>query len=88
MQKILQEGRLYPTNVEIRDERPTGLMREVLQNEFRYNFRKGPREISAGTVFTVFTCFIAFNIVIIAPAKTSRGPSENRTEIRFAKPPN
>ena len=27
--------------------------REVLQNEFRYNFRKGPREISAGTVITV-----------------------------------
>ena len=28
---------------------------DVLQNEIRYDFRKGPREISAGTEFTVFT---------------------------------
>ena len=37
---------------------------DLLQTEFRYNFRKGPREISAGTVFTVFTvfiCILAFN---------------------------
>ena len=27
-----------------------------MQNEFRYDFQKGPHEISAGTVFTVFTC--------------------------------
>ena len=37
---------------------------DLLQTEFRYGFRKGPREISAGTVFTVFTvfiCILAFN---------------------------
>ena len=28
---------------------------DLLQNEFRYDFRKGPGEISAGTEFTVFT---------------------------------
>ena len=33
----------------------TRFNREVLQNEFRYDFRKGPREISAGTNFgTIF----------------------------------
>ena len=37
---------------------------DLLQTEFRYDFRKGPREISAGTVFTLFTvfiCILAFN---------------------------
>ena len=34
---------LYPQNI------------DLLQNEFRYDFWKGPREISAGTEFTVFT---------------------------------
>ena len=29
-------------------DRPKGLKREVLQNEFRFRFRKGPRQISAG----------------------------------------
>ena len=33
-------------------------IREVLQNEFRYNFRKGPREISSGTVITVLMAII------------------------------
>ena len=47
------------------------LIREVLQNEFRYDFRKGPREISAGTVFT---CTIAFNAVITILAEILRGP--------------
>ena len=37
--------------------------REVLQNEFRYDFRKCPREISAGTVFTVFTCIINRSLI-------------------------
>ena len=41
--------------------------REVLQNEFQYDFQKGPREISAGMVCTVFTCIIAFNTVITVP---------------------
>ena len=40
-------------------------IREVLQHEFRYDFRKDPPEISARTVFTVFTCIIAFNTVIL-----------------------
>ena len=31
---------------------------DLLQTEFRYDFRKGPREISAGAVFTVFTVII------------------------------
>ena len=37
---------------------------DLLQTDFRYDFRKGPRDISAGTVFTVFTvfiCILAFN---------------------------
>ena len=37
---------------------------DLLQTEFRYDFRKGPRDISAGTVLTVFTvfiCILAFN---------------------------
>ena len=41
-----------------------GKILDLLQTEFRYDFRKGPREISAGTVFTVFTvfiCILAFN---------------------------
>ena len=34
---------------------------DLLQNEFRYDFRKGPREISAGTEFTVFTVIKGYN---------------------------
>ena len=33
--------------------------REVLQTEFWYDFRKGPRQILAGAVLTVFICIIA-----------------------------
>ena len=34
---------------------------DLLQTEFQYDFRKGPRQISAGTVFTVFICILASN---------------------------
>ena len=60
-------------------------IREVLQNEFRYNFRKGPREISAGTVFTVFTCIIAVNTVITVPAEISRGHFRKSYRNSFCK---
>ena len=59
--------------------------REVLQNEFQYDFRKGPREISAGTVLTVFTCIMAFNTVITVPAKISRGPFRKSYRNSFYK---
>ena len=59
--------------------------REVLQNEFRYDFHKGPREISAGTVFTVFTCVFAFNTVITVPAENSRGPFRKSYRDSFCK---
>ena len=58
---------------------------EVFQNEFRYDFRKGPREISAGTVFTVFTCIMAFNTVITVPAEISRGPFRKSYRNSFCK---
>ena len=60
-----------------------------MQNDFWYDFRKGPREISrsAGKVFTVITCIIDFNTVITVLAKPHEDLSENRIEIRFAKPP-
>ena len=60
-------------------------IREVLQNEFRYDFRKCPREISAGTVFTVFTCIIAFNTVITVPAEISRGHFRKSYRNSFCK---
>ena len=53
---------------------------DLLQTEFRYDFRKGPRDISAGTVFTVFTVFICslalitVNTVNSVLAEISRGP--------------
>ena len=59
--------------------------REVLQNEFRYDFRKGPREISEGTVFTVFTWIIAFNTVITVAAEISRGPFRKSYQNSFCK---
>ena len=37
--------------------------REVLQTEFRYDFRKGSRQISTGTVFTVFKAIMQINTV-------------------------
>ena len=62
--------------------------REGLQNEFQYDFRKGPREISAGTVLTVFTCIMAFNNRNLPyRPKFHEDLSKNHTEIRFAKPP-
>ena len=60
-------------------------IREVLQNEFRYDFRKGRREISAGTAFTVFTCIIAFTTVITVPAEISRGPFRKSYRNSFCK---
>ena len=59
--------------------------REVLQNEFRYDFRKCPRKISAGTVFTVFTCIIAFDTVITVPAEISRGHFRKSYRNSFCK---
>ena len=52
---------------------------DLLQNEFRYDFRKGPRDISTSTEFTVFTVIKAklqintVNTVNTVPAKISRG---------------
>ena len=48
--------------------------REVLQNEFRYDFRKGLREISADTVITVLKAIMHVNTVNSIPAEISRGP--------------
>ena len=62
-------------------------IREVSQNEFRYDFRKGPREISAGTVITGLKAIMHVNTVNTVPAESHEDLSENRTEIRFAKPP-
>ena len=45
------------------------LIREVLQNEFRYDFRKGPREISAGTVVTVLKTMMHVNTVNTVPGR-------------------
>ena len=56
-----------------------------LQSEFRYDFRTGPREISAGTVFTVFTCIFAFNTVITVPAENSREPFRKSYRNSFCK---
>ena len=58
-----------------------------MQNEFGYDFRKGPREISAGTVITELKAIMHINTVNTVPAEISKDLSENRTEIRFAKPP-
>ena len=51
-----------------------GKNREVLQNEFRYDFRKGPREISAGTVTKVLKATIHVNTINTVKAEISRGP--------------
>ena len=34
-----------------------------MQNKLRYDFRKGPREISAGTVFRVLKAILHVNTV-------------------------
>ena len=60
-------------------------IREVLQNEFRHDFQKSPREISSGTVFTVFTCITAFNTVITVRAQISRGPFRKSYRNSFCK---
>ena len=56
--------------------------RDVLQNEFWYDFRKGPREISAGTIFTVYTRIIAVNTVI---KEISRGHFRKSYRKSFCK---
>ena len=38
--------------------------RKVLQNEFRYDLRKGPREFSAGTVITVLKAKMHVNTAL------------------------
>ena len=45
------------------------LIREVLQNEFRYDFWKCPREILAGTVITVLKAIMHVNTVNTVPAE-------------------
>ena len=59
--------------------------REVLQNEFRYDFRKGPREISAGTVITVLKAKMHVNIVNTVPGEISRGPFRKSYRNSFCK---
>ena len=56
--------------------RSTGAIedREVLQTEFRYDFRKGLREISADTTFTVLKAKMHVSIVKIVPVEISRRP--------------
>ena len=58
---------------------------EVLQNEFRYDLRKGPREIWAGTVYTASTWIIAFNTVITVPAEISQGRFRKSYRNSFCK---
>ena len=60
-------------------------IREVLQNEFRYDFRKCPREISAGTVITVLTAIMHVNTVNTVPAEISRGPFRKSYRNSFCK---
>ena len=60
-------------------------IREVLQNEFRYNFRKGPREISASTVITVLKAIMHVNTVNTVRAEISRGPFRESYRNSFCK---
>ena len=62
------------------------LIREVLQNEFWYDFRKCPREISAGMEITVLKAIMHVNTVNTVPAEISRGPFR-KSYRNFAKPP-
>ena len=48
-------------------------IRQVLQNEYQYDFRKGPREILSGTVITVLKAIKHVNTVNTVPAEISRG---------------
>ena len=77
-------GRLKNTNIHIVDNN-----REVLQNEFQYYFRKGPREISAGTVITVLKAiehiYIYVNTINTVPAEISRGPFRKSYRNSFCK---
>ena len=47
---------------------------DFLQTGFQYDFWKGPREISAGTIFTVLNAIMHVNIVNTIPAEISQGP--------------
>ena len=62
-----------------------GGKREVLQNEFRYDFRKGPRESSAGMVITVLKAKMHVNTVNTVPAEISRGPFRKSYRNSFCK---
>ena len=59
--------------------------REVLHNEFQYDFRKGPREISAGTVITVLKAILHVNTVNTVQAEISRGPFRKSYRNSFCK---
>ena len=48
-------------------------IREVLQNQFRYAFRKGPHEIWAGAVITVLKAVMHVNTVNTVSDEISRG---------------
>ena len=61
------------------------IIREVLQNEFRYDFRKCPREISAGTVITVLKARMHVNTVNTVPAEISRGHFRKSYRNSFCK---
>ena len=62
-------------------------IRDVLQNEFRYDFRKGPREFSAGTVITVVKAKMHVNTVNTVPTEISRGPFRKSYRNSFCNPP-
>ena len=59
--------------------------RVVLQNEFRYDFWKGPREISAGTVITVLKAIMHVHTVNTVPAEISQGPFRKSYRNSFCK---
>ena len=59
--------------------------RVVLQNEFRYDFRIGLREISAGMVITVLKAIMHVNTVNTVPAEISRGPFRKTYRNSFCK---
>ena len=58
---------------------------EVLQNAFRYDFRKGPRDISASAVITVLKAVMHVNTVNTVPAEISRGPFRKSYRNSFCK---
>ena len=79
--KLHQKSGSHPAR---RFGRLTGI-REVLQNEFRHDFRKCPREILAGTVITVLKAIMHVNTVNTVPAEISRRPFRKSYRNSFCK---